>query len=394
MNRLKYKGLELLGILSGNRAFAGPEWVQIDLTNMCNNNCIGCWCNSPLLGEKGMSALAKQQKLSFHVVKKLIDDLRSLGTRRIFLCGGGEPLVHPKIREVISYIKENRIVCALNTNFTLVNKELAKWLVDIGLDEITISLWASNPKTYSETHPNKTGNDFVKIRETIKFMQDYKTKKSKEKPVVKLYNVIFNLNYKDIKSMISFAESVNAEMIEFAPLDPIPKKTEVLLLNENQRKELLSEVKEIVREKQAGRCKKTEVLIETFYERIKNKKSTRGIYDDVVVKELPCYVGWVFARIMADGSVVPCLKAHRMPIGNIYKKSFKKIWNSKKYNNFRRMAVLFNKKNPFFKNIGNNPSGCFSSCDNIADNMSINNNLIVKVIRGKIFEMKNKKNKK
>ncbi|MEM2121536.1 MAG: radical SAM protein [Candidatus Woesearchaeota archaeon] len=381
----KQKIMQLFGILSGKYALTGPDSVQIDLTNMCNNNCIGCWCNSPLLEEKAMEPSAKQQTLSFEILKNLIDDLKIMGTKRVFLCGGGEPLMHPKIKEIIEYIKNKKMICALNTNFTLVNEELAKWFVDIGLDELTISLWASNPKTYEKTHPNKTSNDFEKIRRTIKLMQDYKKKVGKKKPVVKIYNVIFNLNYKEIKEMINFARSVNAEMIEFAPLDPIPKKTDVLLLNKKQRLELLKEVKEILIEKKNGRYKNLNVLIENFYERIKNENSEIGVYDDKVVDEIPCYVGWVFARIMADGNVIPCLKAHKMPLGNIYKKSFKKIWNSKEYQEFRKMAVNFKKTHPYFKLIGNNPKyGCFSSCDNISDNKNIYNNILIKIFRGKI----------
>jgi hypothetical protein len=80
-----------------------------------------------------------------------------------------------------------------------------------------------------------------------------------------------------------------------------------------------------------------------------------------------------------------------MPMGNIYKESFKEIWKSVRYNNFRRMAVLYNKKNSFFKRIGNNPQGCFASCDNIGDNKNTNNHLIVRLIRGKLFQMNNKK---
>jgi MoaA/NifB/PqqE/SkfB family radical SAM enzyme len=103
MNSSNFK--RFTGIIFGRRAFAGPIWVQIDLTNMCNNNCIGCWCNSPLLEEKRMSAFAKKQTLSFDVIKKLIDDLKDIGTERVFLCGGGEPTLHPDIKEIIVYVK-------------------------------------------------------------------------------------------------------------------------------------------------------------------------------------------------------------------------------------------------------------------------------------------------
>ena len=32
-----------------NRAFIGPETVQIDLTDDCTNNCLGCWARAPFL---------------------------------------------------------------------------------------------------------------------------------------------------------------------------------------------------------------------------------------------------------------------------------------------------------------------------------------------------------
>ena len=386
-NQLK----RLMGILLGRRAFAGPIWVQIDLTNVCNNNCIGCWCNSPLLKDLRMTVEARQNTLSLKVVKELIDDLARLGTERIFLCGGGEPTLHPYIKEIIQYIKKKGMICALNTNFTLINEEKAKQLVDLGLDEITISLWAAKPETYSKTHPNKKGETLLRIKRVIKFMQEYKKKIGKKKPLMKLYNVIFSMNYQEIGDMIKFAKEVKAESIEFAPLDPIPGRTEFLLLNEKQRKELVSNVKEIIKKVKKGEYKGLHFSsLEGFYERISNKLATRGIYDSRIVSEIPCYVGWVFTRIMANGDIIPCLKAHRMPLGNVYKDRFAKIWTSKEYNYFRYMAINYTKKNPFFKVIGNSKNGCFSSCDNRLDNINVNKRKIIKLTRGTLFNIKNR----
>ncbi len=73
------------GILDGSDAFTGPLSVQIDLTNKCNNNCIGCWCNSPLLGNKAMDPETKRKKLPFELVKKLIDELDKMCVREIFI---------------------------------------------------------------------------------------------------------------------------------------------------------------------------------------------------------------------------------------------------------------------------------------------------------------------
>ena len=62
------------GILD-KKVYSGPWEVQIDLTNMCNNDCIGCWCHSPLLKEKAMSSEQKKKKLPYELVLTLIDDI-------------------------------------------------------------------------------------------------------------------------------------------------------------------------------------------------------------------------------------------------------------------------------------------------------------------------------
>jgi hypothetical protein len=75
--------------------------------------------------------------------------------------------------------------------------------------------------------------------------------------------------------------------------------------------------------------------------------------------------------------VIPCLKAHKMPMGNIYKNSFSNIWNSKKYQNFRKMCMTYKKKHSYFKNIGNDPNyGCAKICDNLWQNELIQKKLI------------------
>jgi molybdenum cofactor biosynthesis enzyme MoaA len=84
------------GILN-NRVYAGPWDVQIDLTNQCNNDCIACWCNSPLLGNKSMPWQIQKKALSYETVIRLIKELTRMGTRNIYFTGGGEPFMHPRI---------------------------------------------------------------------------------------------------------------------------------------------------------------------------------------------------------------------------------------------------------------------------------------------------------
>ena len=115
--------LFLKGVLDGRRAFIGPEIVQFDLTNRCNNNCLCCWNRSPLLGPLDEDKIRENnEQLPFEIVKNTLEDLRALGTKKIFLAGGGEPFAHPDIMKILRCVKENGMRVFINTNFTLIYK--------------------------------------------------------------------------------------------------------------------------------------------------------------------------------------------------------------------------------------------------------------------------------
>ena len=370
--KLKWKISEIkmvAGILDGSEAFTGPLSVQIDLTNRCNNNCIGCWCNSPLLDDKAMDKETKKKELPFELVKKVIDELDKMCVREVYLTGGGEPFMHSRIMDIIEYIKSKGIGCDMSTNFTLISKEKAEKLVDLGVDHMNISMWAGTPKSYVKTHPNKTDKDFYKMRYTLSYIANLKNKKGKKKPHINIYNVISNLNYNEIKEMIDFAFLVKADSVDFTMMDPVEGRTEILLLNEKQKCELIKEINKMkgyVDKKNAELGVELKVnSLEQFLRRVSNENSKEGKYDSDIIDAIPCYAGWTFARVMANGDVLSCLKSHLIPIGNIYKQSFKSLWYSKKQRLFREKS-RYKKSDPYFSKIN-----CYKSCDNLGTNLSI-----------------------
>ena len=165
------KRLDFIGVVDGKHAFISPNLVQIDLTNKCNNSCIGCWCNSPLLEEKKISGKEKEETLPYNRIIRLINELKKYGTNEIYLGGGGEPFMHPNIMEIVEHIKRNNLVCHINTNFTLINEKIAKKLVDLEVDHIAVSLWAGDAETYVKTHPNQTKGIFYQIEKILKLIK-------------------------------------------------------------------------------------------------------------------------------------------------------------------------------------------------------------------------------
>ena len=153
------------GILDGRHAYIGPKIVQIDITNNCNLNCLYCWARSPLLREKQANKEWESYELPLDLIKKLIDDLYLLGTEDIYIAGGGEPFMHPNIIDILKYIKHKGMRCEVTTNFTLITEDIVKRIVELGVDFVTVSLWAGTAETYEKLHLNAKKETFFQIIE-------------------------------------------------------------------------------------------------------------------------------------------------------------------------------------------------------------------------------------
>lgn len=379
---LKDRYLEILGIYDREHGHKGPFHVQIDLTDDCNNTCIACWCNSPLLKASRLFGAKKKQYLPLAVVKELLDEISCMGAAEVYYSGGGEPFMHPQIMEILEYTKKKNLICHVNTNFTLLNREGLDQLIRIGVDFLTVSIWAATADTYVKTHPGRSNRDFYKIKENLNYLNSRK----KNKPCIKLYNVIFNMNYFEVQGMVEFAGEIKAESLEFTVVDTIPGATDILSLNEAQLEQLRSSCIEI----QSGlnkqnKFKKNGVLIfqfDQFLRRISvSSDAKQAKYDRNIIDNIPCYIGWLFARVIPNGEVHSCLKAHRIPTGSLYLNRFFEIWNSQKQKYFRKKTLTYKKDDPFFRLIGNDPkikeAGCYKSCDDIGRNTWMHNRLLM-----------------
>lgn len=363
-----------------DRVYAGPWNVQIDLTNQCNNDCIACWCNSPLLGDKSMPPEIQKQSLPYEKVIRLIKELSRMGTREIYFTGGGEPFMHPRILDIMRFIKKQGMHLDMSTNFTLVDRAVAEQLVDIGIDHMTISLWAATADTYARQHPNKDGQTFERMTRIIDGINDLKRQRRTTRPQLGMYNVINSRNYHEVDQMLEYAFAHHMNDIHFTPVDIIPDRTESLALTMEQREAVMRSVRgfpakaRILEEKY--RHHTAMIHLDNFIQRIENRGAEEGNYDTALLSTLSaCYAGWAFARVLATGDVNSCLKSFKIPIGNIHQTSFKKIWLGEKQKQFRQHTRHYSPFDPYFLNMGNDRStdnqGCYKCCDNLGLNMSI-----------------------
>ena len=105
--------------------------VVWNVTRACNLKCIHCYAHAV---EK-----SHERELTTEQGKALLDDLASFGVP-VVLFSGGEPLVRPDLLTLIRYAVGKGMRAVISTNGTLITKEKAEELKDIGLSYVGVSL--------------------------------------------------------------------------------------------------------------------------------------------------------------------------------------------------------------------------------------------------------------
>lgn len=108
----------------------GPVVVW-NSTKTCNLKCMHCYMQS--------DAKKYKDELTTEEAKKFIDDLADFHVP-VLLFSGGEPLIRPDFFELAAYAQEKGVRPTLSTNGTLITREVAQRIKDIGVGYVGISL--------------------------------------------------------------------------------------------------------------------------------------------------------------------------------------------------------------------------------------------------------------
>lgn len=105
--------------------------IQLQYNYVCNFKCKHCAI------EKFKQKEGKTMTVAD--VKRIADQADAMGLASICV-SGGEPLIFPDLEKVVDAIGPKRFVISIDTNGWLLSEEKIKWLVDIGVDRIHLSL--------------------------------------------------------------------------------------------------------------------------------------------------------------------------------------------------------------------------------------------------------------
>jgi 12,18-didecarboxysiroheme deacetylase len=105
--------------------------VVWNMTRRCNLKCVHCYAKS--------EDISYDNELTHDQSIAMIDDLAEFGVP-VLLFSGGEPTIHPRLVEYAQYAVSKGMRAVISTNGTLITKEKAIQLKEIGLSYVGISL--------------------------------------------------------------------------------------------------------------------------------------------------------------------------------------------------------------------------------------------------------------
>jgi len=316
----------LRGLLTGERAYTGPFYVTVDVTRRCNLTCLGCRYHSSLVT---LPAPGDQTVLdiSFDLVEKLLEEVAAMGTTVISFMGEGEPMLHPRLQDLISTAKALGLQVTLITNGTLLDEARIHSLIDSRLDLLRVSLWASSIEEFEQNCPGTNPDYFRKVVNGLRLLSVLKAEEKSKFPSVHLHQPINKNNFQKIDAMADLAYETGCNASSFSPFLSHRGRLDPYALSAEEEKSLcLSLVK---MKKRLNSFSMEHNIDETLL---------RYRIGEAVWNKLPCYVGWLHARIKVDGTVLPC-GPWNQPLGHLKENRFQEIWNGLPYRAFRQHTV-------------------------------------------------------
>jgi len=260
-------------ILGREKMSAKPYFIKLEPTNRCNLRCRGCLHAGD---RQDIEKTGFSGDMDFELFKKIIGSLEKYLVK-VSLYSMGEPLIYPRIAEMIGYLSERRIGSVLSSNMNYLPPELARRLVENKLAHLIVSLDGCEEATYQQY---RQGGKLAKAIDNIKLILAEKKKSKSKYPIVEIQTINF--------SHISPAE--------------------------------MAEIKNLSRELGA--------------DKFTVKENVMPFHENPRPEERRCF--WLYGHpsIKWDGTIQPCCYYYEHKdndFGSLKNSSFFEVWNNEKY---------------------------------------------------------------
>lgn len=209
-----------------------PRTLMLELSTNCNYDCLHCFRRAA----RGL----ERCDMRMDVLQRVVEEAEKTGVRRIALSGWGEPSSHPSFMEVLGYLKGKGFEMALNTNGSRLSEQ-AEELVELGIDEVYVSLEAAEVQLYGLM---RKGGDLSNLLLGLKRVLEAKLRRRSAKPEVKAIFAITRLNVDEVARVPELAREMGVSEVRFSNYIEFDSELDCLSddICVNKLKEALSKV--------------------------------------------------------------------------------------------------------------------------------------------------------
>ncbi|MBZ0156863.1 MAG: radical SAM protein [Alphaproteobacteria bacterium] len=293
-----------------------PRWVEIEITTICNKKCTHC-------EHTHWGITQEQRHLTLEEYRHIIDqfDLTWVHTT-----GEGSSFLNPDFFGIMEENRKRNIPHYFVDHFDDLTEKDMDEILKRDVAGIYISIDGASPETYN---PVRIGCDFDRVVRNIRKFIEKKKAMGLDLPELNFRMVVTNDNVHEMPRFVDLVKSFGgAEAIgRGARLDFVG----VLNFDENEQNFVNTVPYDIYREtiEKARTCDFNVIM--SHIEPTQNPPSSQCI----------C---WLEPYILMGGDVIPCCTVlmsnnreylHSSAFGNVFTQSFREIWESRRYREFR-----------------------------------------------------------
>ncbi|EFO80463.1 elongator protein 3/MiaB/NifB, putative [Oscillochloris trichoides DG-6] len=306
-----------------SRSAYRPLYVKIKLTFACNLRCAMCrhWREE------------RPPPLPLTHWQHLIDDLAALGCRKLHF-SGGEPLLAPYLPDLVAQATRLGIRVTLTTNGTLLEKTLARHLVEAGLRGVNISL----DSPIRKIHDRLRGVPGA-WKATLRGVRHIVRAAPRGKISIRLNTVVSRGNYRSLLGLPDLAADLGVAAINLIAVDA--QDSPGLALRQRDLRDYNARIAPHLAQRgmQLGLIQHPDQVYVFGNEDADSAHALNGHYARGFYQQHPCYAPWVHSLIDFNGRVYLCCmtRENMPPLGDLTQQRFSQIWQGAAYSQARQM---------------------------------------------------------
>jgi pyruvate-formate lyase-activating enzyme len=143
-----------------------PDRMYLESTNACNLGCVMC--------PTGLGMVERPKGyMDYALFTRIVDEMAP-HVRTTTLHIWGEPLLHPRIYDMVAYCSRRGLRSEISSNATLLDEESSRMILQAGLGAIYLCLDGATQETYERVRRRA---DFEQTRQNILRFADMKAKR-------------------------------------------------------------------------------------------------------------------------------------------------------------------------------------------------------------------------